>query len=72
MAKKSKPPEKRPRGRPAGRTQDKQMLMRVSDEFLQTVDDWREKQPDNPPRAEAIRRMVDIVAKALKKGKGDK
>jgi len=32
--------------------------MRVSAEFLQTIDDWRDKQPDNPPRAEAIRRLV--------------
>jgi hypothetical protein len=65
----TKPPAKRGRGRPRGRIQDQQLLMRVSGDFLQTVDDWREKQPDNPARAEAIRRMVEIVAGALKKAK---
>jgi hypothetical protein len=60
-----KAPAKRGRGRPAGRTHDQQMQMRVSAEFLQTIDDWRSKQPDNPPRAEAIRRMVNLAAEAV-------
>ena len=65
MAKKKpdEAPVKRSRGRPAGRTQDKQFLMRVSDGFFQTVDDWRDQQPDKPARAEAVKRMVDIAAK---------
>lgn len=33
--------------------------LRVSEEFLKKVDDWRRKQPDLPPRAEAIRRLVE-------------
>jgi hypothetical protein len=32
--------------------------MRVSDQFLRDVDDWRREQTDIPSRAEAIRRLV--------------
>jgi hypothetical protein len=41
--------------------------MRVSDDFLRTVDDWRRGQIDLPSRAEAIRRMVELAAKMKKK-----
>lgn len=37
---------------------DKQMQMRVSDDFLREVDDWRRAQPDIPSRTESIRRLV--------------
>lgn len=37
---------------------DKQFQMRVSDEFLKTLDEWRRQQDDLPPRAEAIRRLI--------------
>lgn len=37
---------------------DKQMQMRVSDDFLKAVDDWRRAQPDIPSRTESIRRLV--------------
>jgi hypothetical protein len=47
-------------GRPPGRLQDKQLQMRVSDEFLRAVDQWAEKQQDHPSRTEAIRRLVEI------------
>lgn len=33
--------------------------MRLDQETLERVDAWGEKQPDNPSRAEAIRRLVD-------------
>jgi hypothetical protein len=33
--------------------------MRASDEFLKKIDKWRQKQPDEPSRAEAIRRLVE-------------
>ena len=33
--------------------------MRVSSQFLRLVDDWRMNQPDEPSRAEAIRRLVE-------------
>ncbi|SDD58639.1 hypothetical protein SAMN05444678_11688 [Sphingomonas sp. YR710] len=27
--------------------------------WMETIDEWRRKQPDLPPRAEAIRRLVE-------------
>jgi hypothetical protein len=33
--------------------------MRAPKAWIAKVDDWRRKQPDIPPRAEAIRRLVD-------------
>jgi len=39
--------------------------MRVSDEFLRLVDDWRRTQPDIPSRSEAIRRLVEAGVHAL-------
>jgi hypothetical protein len=41
--------------------------MRVSEDFLRTVDAWRRSQVDLPSRAEAIRRMVELAAKIKKK-----
>jgi hypothetical protein len=32
--------------------------MRLSQEFLAAIDEWRRKQPDIPNRAESIRRLV--------------
>src|SRR5262249_5270374 len=43
----------RPRGRPSKRPQDRLFQMRVSEQFLRTVDDWRRYQTDLPSRAEA-------------------
>jgi uncharacterized protein len=40
--------------------------MRVPASFLNTIDDWRRKQPELPSRAEAIRRLVEIGLKAKK------
>ena len=53
-------------GRPPGRIQDHPFQMRVSDAFLKAVDKWRAKQEDEPSRAEAIRRLVEIGLKAKK------
>jgi hypothetical protein len=33
--------------------------MRVTNEWLAIIDDWRRKQDDLPSRAEAIRRLVE-------------
>jgi hypothetical protein len=33
--------------------------MRVNDEWLKALDDWRRQQPDIPSRAEAVRRLVE-------------
>lgn len=38
---------------------DRTFQMRASDEWLRRIDDWRRTQPDIPPRAEAIRRLVE-------------
>jgi hypothetical protein len=46
--------------------------MRVSEDFLRTVDDWRRYQIDLPSRAEAIRRMVELAAKMKKKPDSDR
>jgi len=62
----------RPRGRPAKRTQDRPFQMRVSESFLRMVDDWRRGQIDVPSRAEAIRRMVELVITAKKKSDTDR
>jgi DNA-binding XRE family transcriptional regulator len=37
--------------------------MRVSQEFIHCLDDWRRRQPDLPSRTEAVRRLVQIVPK---------
>jgi hypothetical protein len=34
--------------------------MRASEDFLKAVDKWRSKQEDNPSRAEAVRRLVEL------------
>ena len=53
-------------GRPPGKIQDRPFQMRVSDDFLKTVDKWRAKQEDEPSRAEAIRRLVELGLRAKK------
>jgi hypothetical protein len=49
---------KRKTGRPSTGL-DIQMMLRVSAEWLETIDEWRDQQPDKPPRAVAIRRLVE-------------
>jgi hypothetical protein len=50
-------------GRPAtGR--DPTRTMRLSDEFIATVDAWAARQEDVPTRSEAIRRLVELGLKA--------
>ncbi len=51
-------------GRPPGRVQDRPFQMRVTEDFLRVIDDWRRKQPDLPSRAEAIRRLVAQAVKS--------
>ena len=50
-------------GRPSKTPQDRPFQMRVSEEFLRIVDDWRRRQKDLPSRAEAIRRLVELGTK---------
>jgi hypothetical protein len=54
---------RRPPGRPSKEPQDRPFQMRVSEEFLRMVDDWRRRQKDLPSRAEAIRRLVESATK---------
>jgi len=61
----------RPRGRPTKKPQDRPFQMRVSEDFLRIVDDWRRGQTDLPSRAEAIRRMVELAATMKKKPESD-
>ena len=44
--------------------------LRISEELLASVDEWRRQEPDIPPRAEAFRRLVEAGLKALAKPKG--
>ncbi len=43
---------------------DRQLQMRVSEEFLRQIDEWRRQQPDLPSRSEAIRRLVQLGLEA--------
>ena len=45
---------------------DKTIQMRVSEDFLATLDAWRNEQKVPPPRSEAIRFLVDLGLKADK------
>ena len=42
--------------------------MRVEDDFLKAIDDWRRGQEDLPSRSEAIRRLVAIALESERKG----
>jgi hypothetical protein len=46
---------------------DPARTIRLSDEFIATVDGWAAQQNDAPNRSEAIRRLVELGLKA--KGK---
>ncbi|MDA9400521.1 hypothetical protein XH79_17455 [Bradyrhizobium sp. CCBAU 45389] len=54
-------------GRPPGKIQDRPFQMRASEEFLKAIDAWRRRQEDQPSRAEAIRRLVEIGLKSKAK-----
>ena len=53
-------------GRPAT-GKDPVRTMRLSDEFVATVDAWAARQDDSPNRSEAIRRLVELGLKAKTK-----
>jgi ribosome-binding protein aMBF1 (putative translation factor) len=58
-------------GRPPGRIQDRLFQMRLSEEFLERLDEWRRKQPDLPSRAETIRRLTTAMLQILDKDPGE-
>jgi uncharacterized protein len=43
--------------------------MRLDIETIESIDEWRRKEPDLPSRAEAIRRLVQLGLQAKRKGK---
>lgn len=48
------------------------LQMRVSEEFVRQVDDWRRHQEDIPTRGEAVRRLLLIAFDVEKKKRKDK
>ena len=50
-----------------GPEKDRTFQMRVDEDFLKSIDDWRRKQPDLPSRSEAIRRLVAMALEASKR-----
>ncbi len=46
--------------------------MRLSDEFLRRLDEWRRRQPDRPSRAESIRRLTTTMLEILDKNPDNK
>jgi hypothetical protein len=59
-------------GRPPGRIQDRPFQMRLSNEFLERLDEWRRRQPDLPSRAESIRRLTTAMLRILDKDPNNK
>ena len=59
-------------GRPPGRIQDRLFQMRLSNDFLERLDKWRQGQPDLPSRAETIRRLTTAMLQILEKGRDSK
>ena len=45
-------------------TKDETFQMRVDKAFLHSINEWRRKQIDLPPCAEAIRRLVALALEA--------
>ena len=50
--------------RPTDERKDTTLQMRVSQDFLRSIDEWRRHQQDLPSRAEAIRRLVEMGLEA--------
>lgn len=57
-------------GRPPGRSKDRPLNMRVDDEWVASIDEWRKRQPGEMlTRTAAIRRLVEQALSASA-GKG--
>jgi hypothetical protein len=46
--------------------------MRLSNEFLKRLDEWRVRQPDVPSRAESVRRLTTAMLQILDKDPDNK
>jgi hypothetical protein len=61
---------KRPVGRPKGTgkpvVHDRIFQMRVASDFLEVIDEWRQKQPETLSRSDAIRHLVEAGLEYLK------
>ena len=49
-------------------THDRMIQMRVNDEFVRRVDDWRRQQPELPSRSEALRYLIELGLQAAQDG----
>lgn len=45
--------------RPTNDPKTSRLDLRMSPGFLKMIDEWRRREPDIPPRAEAIRRLIE-------------
>ena len=43
-------------------------VVALTDEMVAAIDEWRRNERDLPPRAEAIRRLIDLGLTATRKG----
>jgi hypothetical protein len=59
-------------GRPPGRTKDRPFQMRVDDDFIAMIDNWRRQQPDFPNRTESVRRLCEQAIAAVPKRRKEK
>lgn len=50
--------------KPAPALKSRRFEMRFDSDMIERIDGWRAKQPGLPPRAEAIRRLVEQGLKA--------
>ena len=46
--------------RPTEEAKTIRLDLRFPPSLIEPIDEWRRKQPDIPPRAEAIRRLIDL------------
>jgi metal-responsive CopG/Arc/MetJ family transcriptional regulator len=47
--------------------ESKRFEMRISPELLAEIDAWAKAQPDNPPRATAVKRLIAMALEAEEK-----
>jgi len=58
--------------RPTDNPKTNRLDLRFPDDLIRGIDEWRRHQLDIPPRAEAIRRLVEIGLSLRDDGKGPK
>jgi hypothetical protein len=58
--------------RPTLNPKPNQIQLRCSDEYLQSIDEWRAKQRPIPSRSEAIRQLTAIALGKVSKTKAER